>query len=94
MALSDTDRAAATVALIETMFVRANATATFDKDEIRAAINAIDDFFAASISTLNDAQTVEVALNQALPTPFRTDASLEQKALALAYWAMRRGGIV
>jgi hypothetical protein len=76
------------------MYVRLNATADFDTAHLAQVITAIDNFFAAQVSTLNDAQTVEQALNSALPQPFRGAASLDQKASGLASWAMERAGIL
>lgn len=76
------------------MYVRLNATADFDTNQLEGVITAMDTFFAASVSTLNDAQTVEQALNQALPQPFRGAATIDQKASGLASWAMERAGIL
>lgn len=94
MPLTAQERKRATKQWILRMFVQSGATATFSQDHLLQVIGAIDDFFVASIGTLNDAQTVEQALNQALPTPFRGAATLQQKALAVAYWAMQRGGLL
>lgn len=50
--------------------------------ELRAVVDAIDDYYDANA----------VAMNTALPQPFRADATVEQKALAFAMVALMRAG--
>lgn len=52
------------------------------KTDLQAAVNAIDDFFDANSTPINNA----------FPQPFRTTASTNQKALIVALVAARRGG--
>ena len=54
------------------------------RKEVRAMIDAMDDYLEANQS----------AINQAFPVAVRQKASLTQKALALAYVAMKRGGVL
>lgn len=54
----------------------------FTKSELRAAVNAADDW----------ADTNAAAYNLALPLAFRTNATATQKALLLAAVVMRRHG--
>lgn len=54
------------------------------KPDVKAAVDALDDLMDSQASTLN----------QALPEPFKSDATLAQKAAALAYVVMRRGGLL
>lgn len=54
----------------------------FTKTELRAAVNAADDWADANAT----------AYNLALPAAFRTKASAAQKALLLAAVVMRRHG--
>lgn len=84
MALDITQREDATGQLIRKMFVEANQTAQLDSTEVRALIDALDDYVEANAT----------AINQAIPVTVRTKATLGQKALALAYVAMKRGGVI
>jgi hypothetical protein len=54
------------------------------KPDIKAAVDAIDDYIDTNAATMN----------AALPQPFRTIATLEQKARLFAYVALRRGGLL
>lgn len=56
----------------------------FDKAALRAALDATDSWIDSNQSSYNTA----------LPTPFRTSASLTQKTLLFCYVAMRRAGIL
>lgn len=51
-----------------------------DKTDLRAAVNAMDDFL----------NTNATAINNALPTAFKTNATTGQKALLLAVVALAR----
>ena len=57
---------------------------TLTKPDIRAAVNALDDWIDTNASTIN----------QQLPEPFRSEATLAQKGAILAFIAMRRGGLL
>ena len=54
------------------------------KPELRAALNATDDWIEAN----------QGSFNTALPNPYRTAATLEHKTLLFCYVAMRRAGIL
>jgi hypothetical protein len=52
------------------------------KPELRAALNATDDWIEAN----------QGSFNAALPIPFRTTATVPQKVFLFCYVAMRRAG--
>ena len=56
--------------------------APFSKADLRAAVNAVDDWCEANAASYNSA----------LPSAFRSTASATQKSLLLAYVVMRRAG--
>lgn len=64
---------------------RGHCPGSITKTELRAAVDALDDYLDA---------TGAVAINSALPQPFRGAASPEQKALVLAYIALERAGVL
>ena len=83
MPMSEADRVEATRRLAKEIFPPGE-TATLDTDELKAAIDAIDDTLETVMSALNIALTIEGALNAALPEPFRTTSTTAQKAATLA----------
>ena len=83
MALDSTQRADTMRQMIQKMFVESNATADLDTLEVRALVDAMDDYLEANQS----------AINQSIPLAVRQKASLTQKALAMAFVAMKRGGV-
>jgi hypothetical protein len=56
----------------------------FTKADLRAALNATDDWI----------DTNAASFNQALPAAFRTGATATQKTLLFVYVAMRRRGLL
>ena len=54
------------------------------KADLRAAVDATDDWI----------ETNQAAFNTALPVAFRTNAILAQKTLVFCYVAMRRAGVL
>lgn len=54
------------------------------KTQLRAAVDATDDWI----------DTNQTSFNNALPLPFRTQASLPQKTFLFCYVAMRRAGLL
>lgn len=64
--------------------LRGLAWAGFIKGDIKATVDAVDDWAEANAASFN----------AALPQPFRGGASASQKALILAYVCMRRAGIL
>lgn len=65
-------------------YMRLIFTPTLTKLDVRAAINATDDWADANAA----------AFNSALPQPFRATATLEQKTAVLAYVILRRAGLL
>ncbi len=94
MAMTDADREIATRAMIQLMFVSAKITANMSFADVKAAISAIDDLLDVNVSTLTQAQTIPQNMNAVLPEPFKSTATLSQKALVGAYVFMKRGGII
>jgi hypothetical protein len=54
------------------------------KQELRAAVDATDDWIEAN----------QTSFNTALPQPFRGSATLAQKTFLFCYVAMRRAGLL
>lgn len=66
-------------------FMRLNAEATpYTKTQLKAAVDAADDW----------ADTNASAYNTALPVAFRNNASTTQKSILLCYVIMRRAGLL
>lgn len=82
MPMSDSDRNDATRRLGSRMFPP-GITATLNTANLKAAIVAIDTTLEVAMSTLNTAQSMELALNTGLPEPFKSIATVAQKAAAL-----------
>jgi hypothetical protein len=76
------------------MFVEAAATARFSLTDLRAAVDSIDDTFNTPASALTQGQTVVQNINARLPEPFKGNATLAEKALAVAFVAMKTGGLI
>lgn len=57
-------------------------TCAFTKADLRAALDACDDWIDAN----------QASFNSALPQPFRSQATATQKTLLFCYVAMRRRG--
>ena len=78
--LSESDRVATWA-----QWMRDNLEVTaFGKSDMRAAVDATDDWI----------ETNQGSFNTALPTAFRNNASLTQKTLVFCYVAMRRAGLL
>jgi hypothetical protein len=76
--LSDGDRA-----VVWTQWMRLNAeSCPITKADLRAAVNALDDFLETNAS----------AINTAIPQPARGSLSAAQKARLLGYVATKRWG--
>lgn len=84
MVLTAEQRAHAMRRFAEQSFVAANETANLSTDEIILMIGGIDDFIEANAA----------AINSAIPLVVRSKATLAQKALAVAFVAMKRGGVI
>lgn len=83
-ALTSDQRADAALKLIRKMFVEANETAQLTTTEVRTLIDDLDDYVEANLTEINQAITAGV----------RSKATAAQKAMALAYVAMKRGGVI
>lgn len=81
--MNDADRKTAARALARQIF-GPEITANLDLDEIASMVSGLDDWVDANLA----------AINSAIPADVRAKASLQQKASALAYVAMKRGGII
>lgn len=79
--MPDGDRAACSTAL-QRFFSQTASAVSITKPELRAAINAADDWADANAG----------AYNSAIPQPARSALTSDQKALVLAYVALRRAG--
>ena len=80
MALLDSSNRLTTAA----HFMRLITTPTMTKLDVRAAINAADDWADANAASYNTS----------LPLPFRTTATLAEKTAVLAYVILRRAGLL
>lgn len=66
-------------------WMRLNTSPTaFSKSDLSAAINAIDQWVEDNT----------ISFNSSLPIPFRTSATVSQKANLLAFILMRRNGLL
>ena len=78
-------------------FVAAQATATFNIDDINNAVTQIDIAFDTTINAAASAghgtQTVVQALNSVIPSPF-SGASTQQKAELVCFAIMKRYGLI
>lgn len=96
MALTTQDREDASRRFALREFVEARLTATLSHADIRAAIIAVDDFFDATVAALalNPVQTVLGNLNARLPDPFKSTATVAQKATLVSFVLMKRAGVI
>lgn len=73
--------------LIARKIYRTN-TATLSHADILAAVGAVDDAMEGLPASLpNQAQSVALNLNTALPEPFKGTATTAQKSVLLGVWA-------
>lgn len=70
--------------MIQQMFVQAGATANLTTVDCRILVNAADDFL----------DTNAAAFNLTIPLEQRTKATPAQKAMAIAYAALKRAGVI
>jgi hypothetical protein len=77
--LDDTARQA-----IRDAFMRARNIGAVTKPDLRAAIDATDSWI----------DTNAASFNTALPDPFKSTATLEQKTMLFCYVALKRAGIL
>lgn len=77
------ERADATLEMIRHEIVALNQTATLTTTELRALVDAMDDYLEANAT----------AINQSIPQPLRGNASTKMKALAMGYAALKRAKV-
>lgn len=83
MALDNAGRNAALRDFLRKAFKETGALCAFDTTELRAAIDATDDWIDLNAGSFN----------AALPDPFKSVASAQQKTLLFCYVALKRAGI-
>lgn len=96
MAMTDSEMREVARELARKLFQDTSATATLNLDDLKAAVAAIGQVMEATGTQVNSqypGATIEQAINQHFPAPFGA-ATLSQKAIAVALWAMKRGGII
>lgn len=94
LTVQDRDDAARRFALRE--FVEARSIAALSHADIQAAAVAVDDFFDATVVslTLTPTQTILQNLNARLPEPFKSTATVAQKATLVSMVLMKRAGVI
>lgn len=81
--LPDADRKIAARHFIREVFVGMNQTANLDTTEVKLLVDGVDTGLNAAAS-----------INQAIDVSVRTKATTAQKALAVAYVALKRAGAI
>lgn len=94
MAMSVADQRQAAREIARRIFQEPNATAIMSLEHLRAAVGTIDAVMDALPATLNQTQSIKVNIALALPEPFKSIATTQQKAVALMAWAMKETGII
>lgn len=97
MAMTDAEIRAVSGELIRRIYVRPNKTAVMHLGHFIAAVQSIDTAMNATTNQIQNAYpatVLETAIAQNLPEPFKSTATVAEKTLALAVWAMKRGGII
>jgi len=90
MALTNPQKRAAGKWWIYHAFSNPNATATVHKDDIVAALDAVDAWFTTAPD--GGSATNQVSLNNALPAAAKNNLSTTQKELLLAAVVLARAG--
>jgi len=83
-ALSDADRTEAARAFITRIYVALSQTANCNNAQIKAAIDATDDWIDSNATSFNNA----------LPTAFRNNATTAQKTQLFCMVALKRAGLL
>lgn len=86
MAMTETDRTRCSTAM-QRFFSQAASTVSITKVDLRAAVDAIDDWCDAAATTVPP-----TSFNAAIPQPARTALTSAQKAILLAFVCLRRAG--
>lgn len=82
--LTDADRTLTARQWIQSVFVEQGNVANLHGGQIKAAVDAADDWADANAA----------AFNTALPAAFRNGATVEQKTLLLAYVILKRANLL
>ena len=69
---------------VKRVFVERGATATLNTEDIKAAVDATDTWIDNN----------QAPFNTALPEPFKSTATSDQKTLMFVYVAMKRSGLI
>lgn len=96
MAMTDGEITTCAAEVADRMFVQANQTATHDVTTLKTMVNRIDQAMNSTGAQVN-ALYPGVALESAIYQHVSADvagATVAQVALALAIWAMKRGGLI
>src|SRR5512143_1035237 len=97
MALTSVQQRDVVTYWIQRHFVAINIVANFNTEDLRAAVQAIDNAFDTTLSqavaALGGALTVAQGLNAIIPAPFST-ATAQQKTFLVCYVAMKRAGLL
>jgi hypothetical protein len=86
MALTDDEQLRAARELGAEIYERAIKTANLGTDNLKAAVDAIDDSFDRT--TLNVGRTIKQTILDDLPEPFASNSTSLEKATALTVWAL------
>ena len=83
--------------LASRFYGQGNVTATMNLDDLREAIESIDNSMDTVINTIPGSfqtKTIKQALVDALPQPFQGQSTAAQKAAALALWGFEEAGVI
>lgn len=94
MALTASQRRKAAVEFARRAFRVVNKTATLNLSDLEAAVDAIDATMNLTPPNLTANQTIKANLANALPEPFASESTAQEKALALCVWAMAETGLL
>ncbi len=96
MALTSTEIREAARNLTKRLFTP-DITANLDLDDLDAAVASIDASMETVINTIPAGmatKTVKRAIIDALPEPFQSTSTADQKAVALVVWALKEAGLI
>ncbi len=82
--LPEADRQVAARAWVRKAFVELDVVADLAHDSVKAAVDNTDDWIDGN----------QASFNAALPEPFKSTATLQQKTLLFMYVAMKRAGLI
>lgn len=95
MALTEPQQRDAAREWVRRAFLEANATATLNLDDIKAAVASIDETMDSLPAALTPPTlTIKQHFARRLPEPFKSGSTVQQKALALVAWALKEAGLI